>query len=117
MRNQYFVVQYGWRPEDAERIVAAYPQHRAHVDRLGAGGGLLQIGVLLDDAAPTPDQVAALRRDTRSRAVFSSRASAEAFTREDPYVTAGLISTDPIRAWEPLEYPGPQAGGSPDDVP
>lgn len=111
MRNQYFIVQYGWHPEDAGQIAAAYPQHRAHVDRLGADGGLLQIGVLLDDAQPPPDQVAALRRDNRSLAVFSSRSSAEAFTREDPYVRAGLIQADPIRVWKPLEYPGPQTGG------
>lgn len=107
MRSQYFVVQYGWRPEDAERIAAAYPQHRAHVDRLGADGGLLQVGVLLHDEAPVPDRVAALRRDNRSLAVFSSRSSAMAFTREDPYVRAGLIRADPIRAWEPLEYGPP----------
>jgi uncharacterized protein YciI len=104
MSTTYFLVHYSWRTQDAERILATYPQHRAHVDHLGHHGGLRQIGTLNNDSSPAADPVAMLRRNTHSLAVFTDRAAAQEFIEHDPYVLAGLIATNPISTWQPLKY-------------
>jgi uncharacterized protein YciI len=68
-----------------EAIMAVYPRHKAVVDEFVARGEVIGIGPFSDRGG--------------SLAIFRSRAAAEAFVAQDPFVLEGLIKSYDIREW------------------
>jgi len=64
-------------------LIAAYPRHRARVDRFLASGKIVTMGAL---TSPTTDGVGSI-------GVFSSKADADAFVKEDPFVLEGMVGS------------------------
>ena len=73
-------------PSGATRdaIMAAYPRHKAVVDRFIARGVVLGIGPFADGG---------------NMAIFKTREAAEAFSREDPFILEGLVKSFVIKEW------------------
>jgi uncharacterized protein YciI len=67
-----------------EMILAVYPRHKAVVDTFVANGDLIGIGPFVD---------------LGNMAIFRSREAAEAFTKQDPFILEGLVSSFAIRDW------------------
>jgi uncharacterized protein YciI len=67
-----------------DQIMAAYPRHKAVVDRFVARGDVIGIGPF---------------SDLGNMAIFRTREAAEAFAREDPFVLEGLVKSVVIRDW------------------
>lgn len=67
-----------------EQILAVYPRHKAVVERFVARGEVIGIGPFAD---------------LGNMAIFRSRAAAEAFAAEDPFVLEGLVKSYVIRDW------------------
>jgi uncharacterized protein YciI len=66
-------------------IMAVYPRHKLVVDAFIARGEVIGIGPFNDRGG--------------SLAIFRSRAAAEAFVQQDPFVLEGLIKSYEIREW------------------
>lgn len=67
-----------------ETIMAVYPRHKAVVDKYIALGEVIGIGPFMDRG---------------NMAIFSTRAAAEQFTREDPFILEGLVKSFSVRDW------------------
>lgn len=67
-----------------EAIMAVYPRHKAVVDVFKARGEVIGIGPFADRG---------------NMAIFRSRAAAEAFANEDPFILEGLVKSYVIRDW------------------
>jgi uncharacterized protein len=67
-----------------EAIMAVYPRHKAVVDRFVARGVVLGIGPFEDGG---------------NMAIFKTRADAEAFSKEDPFILEGLVESFVIKDW------------------
>jgi len=67
-----------------ETIMAVYPRHKAIVDKYVARGVVLGIGPFTDGG---------------NMAVFKTRADAEAFSREDPFILEGVVKSFVIKDW------------------
>jgi len=67
-----------------ETIMAVFPRHREVVARFVARGVVIGIGPFTD---------------MRNMAIFRSRAEAEEFVREDPFIIEGLVRSVTIRDW------------------
>ncbi len=67
-----------------EQIMAVYPRHKAVVERFVAHGEVIGIGPFADRG---------------NMAIFRSRAAAEAFVAEDPFILEGLVKSFAIRDW------------------
>jgi len=67
-----------------EAIMAVYPRHKAIVDKFVARGVVVGIGPFTDGG---------------NMAIFRSRADAEAFSKEDPFILEGLIRAFVIKDW------------------
>ncbi len=67
-----------------EQIMAVYPRHKAVVDRFVARGDVIGIGPFADRG---------------NMAIFRSRAAAEAFAAQDPFILEGLVKSFAIRDW------------------
>jgi uncharacterized protein YciI len=67
-----------------EQIMAVYPRHKAVVERFIARGELIGIGPFADRG---------------NMAIFRTRAAAEEFTREDPFILEGLVRSFVVRDW------------------
>ena len=67
-----------------EAIMAVYPRHKAVVDRYIAQGSVIGIGPFSDGG---------------NMAIFRTRAAAEAFTKEDPFILEGLVKSFVIKDW------------------
>jgi uncharacterized protein YciI len=67
-----------------EAIMAAFPRHKAVVDQFRAGGQVNGIGPFADRG---------------NMAIFRTRAAAEAFVKEDPFILEGLVASFVIRDW------------------
>ncbi|MEU3983969.1 YciI family protein [Streptomyces sp. NPDC026672] len=109
-RGAYYVVTYRWDPASEPRLRTVYPSHRAHVDQLGAAGGLWLTGVLTDlvpehSGEPRARTAVAAQVPHGALAVFRDRATAERFIHDDPYVDHGLITISAVQIWQPLIYP------------
>ena len=63
-----------------------YPAHKARVDAFHARGDLIAVGTWADPG-------------DGSMAVFRSRAAAEEFVREDPFVREGVVASHEIKDW------------------
>lgn len=75
-----------------EDLMNVYPRHKAVADRFIARGDVIGIG-------PFPDR-------SGNMAIFKTRAAAEAFTREDPFILEGLVKSFTIRDWADALLPG-----------
>jgi uncharacterized protein len=67
-----------------DQIMAVYPRHKAVVDAFVARGDVIGIGPFADRG---------------NMAIFRTRAAAEAFVAQDPFVVEGLIKSFVIREW------------------
>jgi uncharacterized protein YciI len=88
-RPMKFVLSYETAPDKLPLARELFPAHRARLDAFHARGALLWVGAWenpLDGAM----------------AVFTSRAEAEAFVREDPFVLQGVVSRHLIRGWNEI---------------
>lgn len=67
-----------------DQIMAVYPRHKAVVDAFIARGDVIGIGPFAD---------------LGNMAIFRTRAAAEAFVAQDPFVLEGLVKSIRIRDW------------------
>jgi uncharacterized protein YciI len=67
-----------------DAIMAVYPRHKAVVDRFVARGVVVGIGPFSDGG---------------NMAIFKTRADAEAFSREDPFILEGVVKSFVIKDW------------------
>jgi len=67
-----------------EAIMNVYPRHKAVVDKYIAKGEVIGIGPF---------------DDRGNMAIFRTRAAAEDFVKEDPFILEGLVKSFSIREW------------------
>ncbi len=67
-----------------DEIMTVYPRHKAVVDEFKARGEVIGIGPFADRG---------------NMAIFRTRAAAEAFTKQDPFILEGLVKSFVIRDW------------------
>ncbi len=67
-----------------EEIMKVYPRHKAVVDEFIARGVVIGIGPFSDRG---------------NMAIFKTRAAAEEFTKQDPFILEGLVKSFRIRDW------------------
>jgi len=68
-----------------ETIMSVYPRHKMIVDKYVEKGEVIGIGPFSDKGG--------------NMAIFKTRASAEQFVTEDPFILEGLIKSFVIRDW------------------
>jgi len=68
-----------------ETIMRVYPRHKAVVDQYIARGEVIGIGPFADRG---------------NMAIFKTRAAAEQFVTEDPFILEGLVKSHLIRDWD-----------------
>jgi uncharacterized protein len=67
-----------------EEIMKVYPRHKAVVEKFIASGVVVGIGPF---------------DDLGNMAIFSTRASAEEYVKEDPFILEGVVKSVRIRDW------------------
>jgi uncharacterized protein YciI len=67
-----------------ETIMSVYPRHKTIVDTYIAKGEVIGIGPFADKG---------------NMAIFRTRAAAEEFVKEDPFILEGLVKLFVIREW------------------
>jgi uncharacterized protein YciI len=67
-----------------EAVMAVYPRHKVVVDAFKARNDIVGIGPFEGGG---------------NMAIFRTRAAAEAFSREDPFILEGLLKSFTIRDW------------------
>jgi uncharacterized protein YciI len=67
---------------------AHFPAHKARLEVFHARGDLLAVGAFGDPQAEG------------SMAIFTTRAAAEEFVAEDPFVLNGVVAAHEIRDWD-----------------
>ena len=67
-----------------EQLMAVYPRHKAIVEQFVSRGEVIGIGPFADRG---------------NMAIFRTRAAAEEFARQDPFVLEGLVKSYVIRDW------------------
>jgi uncharacterized protein YciI len=67
-----------------ETIMNVYPRHKKVVDKFAARGVVIGIGPFADRG---------------NMAIFKTRAAAEEFVQEDPFILEGLVKSFTIRDW------------------
>jgi uncharacterized protein YciI len=67
-----------------EAIMAVFPRHKAVVDAFKAQGEVIGIGPFAD---------------LGNMAIFRTRAAAEAFAKQYPFILEGLVKSFTIRDW------------------
>jgi uncharacterized protein YciI len=73
-----------------ETIISIYPRHKAIVDKYIAKGEIIGIGPF---------------NDMGNMAIFKTRAAAEQFTTEDPFILEGIVKSFVIRDWNDTMLP------------
>lgn len=68
-----------------EAIMIVYPRHKVIVDKYIALGEVIGIGPF---------------NDRGNMAIFRTRAAAEKFVKEDPFILEGLVKSYSIRDWD-----------------
>ena len=76
-----------------EAVMAVYPRHKAVVDKFIERGEVIGIG-------PFGDSMRG------NMAIFKTRAAAEQFVKEDPFIQEGLVKSFVIREWNDDMLPG-----------
>ena len=74
-----------------ETIMSVYPRHKTVVDKYIAKGEVIGIGPFADRG---------------NMAIFKTRAAAEQFVTEDPFILEGLVKSFAIRDWNDTLLPG-----------
>jgi len=74
-----------------EEIMSVYPRHKIVVDKFKAKGEVIGIGPFTDMG---------------NMAIFKTRAAAEEFVKEDPFILEGLVKSFVIRDWNDNLIPG-----------
>jgi uncharacterized protein YciI len=74
-----------------ETIMAVYPRHKVVVEKYIAMGEVIGIGPFSDRG---------------NMAIFKTRAAAEQFAREDPFILEGIVKSFAIRDWNDTMLPG-----------
>jgi uncharacterized protein YciI len=69
-----------------DEIMAVYPRHKAFLDRFVARGEVVGVGPFTDAGGG-------------NMALFRSRAAAEAFAKEDPFLLEGLVREYQVKDW------------------
>lgn len=69
-----------------DAIMAAFPRHKAILDKYIAAGDVLGVGPFTD-------------RERGNMAIFKTRAAAEKWVAEDPFILEGLLKSFVIRDW------------------
>ena len=67
-----------------EQIMAVFPRHKVVVDAFVAKREVIGIGPFAD---------------LGNMAIFRTRAAAEAFSKQDPFILEGLVKSFAIRDW------------------
>ncbi len=86
------VVLYRPAADVLEKAPVHFPAHKARLDAFQARGELLAVGTWADP------------RDG-SMAVFRSRAAAEEFVNEDPFVLNDVVASHEIKDWNETMLP------------
>ncbi len=73
-----------------DAIMAVYPRHKVVVDRYVARGVVLGIGPFANGG---------------NMAIFKTRAEAEAFSKEDPFILEGVVKSFVIKDWGDSQLP------------
>jgi uncharacterized protein YciI len=81
-----FVSFYDMAPGALPKLMEHFPAHRARLEEFHARGDLIAAGPL-----GNPPEGA--------MGIFASREAAEAFIKDDPFVTAGLVSKWRVVEW------------------
>jgi len=68
-----------------DTIMAVYPRHKVIVDKYKANGDVIGIGPFAD---------------LGNMAIFTTRAAAEKFVTEDPFILEGIVRSFAIRDWD-----------------
>ncbi len=84
----HYILFYDYVPDILERRVPVRPGHLSHAGEWHADGRLLMAGALME---PTDGAVFIFR--------VESKAEVEKFVLNDPYVTAGLVTSHRVREW------------------
>ena len=74
---------------DMEKARAHFPAHKARLDAFHAKGDLIAVGTWAD-----PREGA--------MAVFRTRAAADEFMREDPFIVHGVVGSHEIKEWNEM---------------
>lgn len=74
-----------------ETIMNVYPRHKAIVEKYVAKGEVIGIGPF---------------SDLGNMAIFKTRAAAEQFVTEDPFILEGIVKSFVIRGWDDNLLPG-----------
>ncbi|MGZ3866844.1 MAG: YciI family protein [Bacteroidia bacterium] len=74
-----------------EAVMAVYPRHKAVVDKFIERGEVIGIGPFTDRG---------------NMAIFKTRAAAEQFVKEDPFILEGIAKSYVIRDWNDTMLPG-----------
>jgi uncharacterized protein len=74
-----------------EVIMAVYPRHKHVVDKYIERGDVIGIGPFTDRG---------------NMGIFKSRAAAEQFVKEDPFILEGLVKSFIIKDWDDNLLPG-----------
>lgn len=72
-------------------IISVYPRHKAIVDKYISAGEVIGIGPFADRG---------------NMAIFKTRAAAEKFVSEDPFILEGLVKSFVIKDWNDSMLPG-----------
>jgi uncharacterized protein YciI len=74
-----------------EKIMSVYPRHKSVVDKYKAQGEVIGIGPFSDRG---------------NMAIFKTRAAAEQFVKEDPFILEGIVQSFVIKDWDDTMLPG-----------
>jgi uncharacterized protein YciI len=85
-----YVLLYSSGDNVTARAPEHLPAHFARIQEFHARGELLQVGTFADP------------QTQGSMGIFASRAGAEAFVADDPFVLNGVVSGYEIREWNEL---------------
>lgn len=75
-----------------ETIISVYPRHKIVLDKYIERGEVIGVGPFADKGG--------------NMAIFKTRAAAEQFVTEDPFILEGLIKSFVIRDWNDNLIPG-----------
>ena len=74
-----------------DTIMSVYPRHKVILDKYISKGEVLGVGPFADMG---------------NMAIFKTRAAAEAFVQEDPFIVEGIVKSFVIRDWNDSLLPG-----------
>jgi hypothetical protein len=74
-----------------EAVMAVYPRHKLIADKFIKNGDVIGIGPFTDKG---------------NMAIFKTRAAAEQFVKEDPFILEGLVKSYSIKDWDDNLIPG-----------